>query len=433
MNEKNYKTYGYRWVVLVAYMLACLVVNIQWLTHAPVARAAESFYAGQFNPNSIFNVDFLAMSYMLVYLLVSIPASYVIDTWGIKKGIGIGAVICAVSALGKGIYADNFSMQIVFQLGLAVSQPFILNALTALTARWFPLEERGTAAGLGTLAQYLGIIIVMMVTPLMVATNPSMANYGDGMQKMLMTYGIITAVACLAAVLLIKEQPPTPPGEEAYIRHKFTDGFKYIFHQKDMLITIGIFFIGLGIFNAVSSMTDSIAEYLNVKDSDGLIGGIMLIGGVIGAVILPILSDKFQKRKIFLNICLIGMVPALTGMAFAGAITSTPEAAYTVALISSFMLGFFVMSAGPIGFQYGAEVSYPAPESTSQGLLMLSGQITGLVFVAAMSIRSNVYLPFFMKLFVVIGAAALISSFFLKESKPLTELQRTSHQDTKKI
>lgn len=422
MNEKKFKTYAYRWIVLGAYMLVCLVVNIQWLTHAPVARAAETFYAGQFNPNSLFNIDFLAMSYMLIYLIVSIPASYVIDTWGIKKGIGIGAAICGISALGKGIFADSFNAQIIFQLGLAVSQPFILNALTALTARWFPLKERGTAAGFGTLAQYLGIIIVMMVTPLMIATNPSLANYGDGMQKMLMTYGIITAAACLAAIIFIKEEPPTPPGEEAYVRHKFTDGLKFIFRQKDMLILIGVFFIGLGIFNAVSSMTDSIAEYLNVKDSDGMIGGIMLIGGVIGAVVLPMLSDKFQKRKMFINICLIGMVPSLAGMAFAGLITATPEAAYTVALISSFFLGFFVMSAGPIGFQYGAEVSYPAPESTSQGLLLLAGQISGLVFVAAMSMRSNVYLPFLMKLFVIIGAIALISSFFLKESKPLEEL-----------
>jgi hypothetical protein len=41
-----------------------------------------------------------------------------------------------------------------------------------------------------------------------------------------------------------------------------------------------------------------------------------------------------------------------------------------------------------------------------------------------MSVRSNAYLPFFMKFFVIIGAAALVSSFFLKESKPLEELQK---------
>ena len=408
MKNRNFKIYPYRWVVLGAYMLVCLVGQIQWLTHAPVARAAEVYYAGQFNPNSIFNIDFLAMSYMLVYLIVGIPASFVIDTWGIRKGIGFGAALCGIFALFKGIFADSFTAQIVFQLGLAISQPFLLNGLTALTARWFPLEERGTAAGLGTLSQFLGIIIVMMVTPLMVATDPDQANYGQGMHSMLMIYGIVTFIACLTAILLIKEEPTTPPSEEAYVRHKFTDGIKHILRQKDMWITILIFFIGLGIFNAVSSMTDSIAEYLSVKDSDGLIGGVMLVGGILGALILPIFSDKLMKRKIFINICLLGMVPSLAGIAFAAAVTRTPEAAYTVALISSFFLGFFVLSAGPIGFQYGAEITYPAPESTSQGLLLLSGQFTGLVFVAFMSVRANAYLPFFMKFFVAIGAAALI-------------------------
>jgi len=45
------------------------------------------------------------------------------------------------------------------------------------------------------------------------------------------------------------------------------------------------------------------------------------------------------------------------------------------------VFGFFIMSAGPIGFQYGAEKSYPAPESTSQGIILLTGQLSGIIFV----------------------------------------------------
>ena len=183
-----------------------------------------------------------------------------------------------------------------------------------------------------------------------------------------------------------------------------------------MLITIALFMIGLGIFNAVSSMTDSIAENIGVKDSDGLIGGLMLIGGIIGALILPVLSDKFQKRKQFLVICMAGAVPGVVGLTFTGYLFSDPQFAYSIALISSFILGFFVMSAGPIGFQYAAEVSYPAPESTSQGLLLWVGQITGLIFVFGMSMHENEYLNIYMILFSILSVVTVLGVSFLKES-----------------
>jgi membrane protein implicated in regulation of membrane protease activity len=47
-------------------------------------------------------------------------------------------------------------------------------------------------------------------------------------------------------------------------------------------------------------------------------------------------------------------------------------------------MGFFLLSAGPIGFQYGAEIAYPAPEGTSNGLLLMIGQISGIAFIIGM-------------------------------------------------
>jgi MFS family permease len=415
--EKAYKVYKYRWVVLVAYMFLAIVIQVQWLTHAPIARAAEVFYAGQFNPDSLFNIDFIAMSYMLVFLLMCIPASYIIDTFGIKTGLGIGAFMTAIFSLLKGFYGSDFTIVLIAQIGLAAAQPFIINAVTAVTARWFPLRERGMAAGFAALAQYLGIITAMAITPLLVVNTPELAGYGNGIDTMLLWYGIITAVISVAAFILIREKPPTSPSVTEYTHTSFFEGFKYIFKNRSMVITLLLFFIGLGLFNTVSSMVDSIAGFVGVVDSDGLIGVLMLVGGVIGAVVIPILSDKLRKRKIFLVICIVGMLPGIAGLTFAGAITSGPSAAYTVALISSFILGFFVMSAGPIGFQYAAEVSYPAPESSSQGMLLFAGQITGLIFTAAMSIRDNMYLKTVMNIFVVLALAAAVLVLFLKESQ----------------
>ncbi|MBN2657671.1 MAG: MFS transporter [Spirochaetales bacterium] len=406
----NIKVYRYRWIVLAAFFLITMAVEIQWLTFAPIARAAQFHYGSQLTPGSLFNIDFLSMIYMFVFLILCIPASYVIDTFGIKKGIALGALIAGFSALGKGIFADNYKAVLLFQTGLAIAQPFILNAVTALTVRWFPLRERGTAAGLAALAQYLGIIVVMIATPFLITVG-----YGEkgeivsveGIRSMLLIYGFFTLSAGLTAAFLIKEKPPTAPSGENMERQDFIQGIKRILGLRDMQLLLVLFFIGLGLFNAVSTVIDSICATKGLSmEQSGLTGGIMLLGGIIGALIIPVLSDKLRKRKIFLQICMIGMLPSVAGLAY---FTS-----FAPLMASSFFLGFFVMSAGPLGFQYAAEVSSPAPESTSQGVILLSGQISGLIFVARMGTEQGIKL--WMVIFVALAAAAVFLTSLLKES-----------------
>ena len=87
----------------------------------------------------------------MVYIFVSIPASWVIDTYGLRVGVGIGAVLTGVFGLLRGLAGDNYTTVLLAQIGIAVAQPFLLNAITTVAARWFPIEERATASGLGTL------------------------------------------------------------------------------------------------------------------------------------------------------------------------------------------------------------------------------------------------------------------------------------------
>jgi hypothetical protein len=74
---------------------------------------------------------------------------------------------------------------------------------------------------------------------------------------------------------------------------------------------------------------------------------------------------------------------ALVG-AILGLVGITYVVDYWLLLVSAFILGFFLLSAGPIGFQYGAEITYPTPEGTSNGLLLLMGQVSGIVFIVGM-------------------------------------------------
>ena len=90
-----------------------------------------------------------------MFILICIPASYVVDTFGIRIGVGAGAVLMAVFGLLKGLYAHDYTMVVVSQIGLAVAQPFILNSATKVAGCWFPVEERATAVGIATLSQFM--------------------------------------------------------------------------------------------------------------------------------------------------------------------------------------------------------------------------------------------------------------------------------------
>ncbi len=102
----------------------------------------------------------------------------------------------------------------------------------------------------------------------------------------------------------------------------------------------------------------------------------MILSGVIGALILPALSDRYHRRTPFLVLALAGATLALCGLTYA--------VSYGLLLASAAVLGFFLLSAGPIGFQYGAEITYPTPEGTSNGLLIMMGQVSGIAFILAM-------------------------------------------------
>lgn len=397
MTKSEIKVYPYRWVILAIYSFICVIIQIQWLTFASVSSAAQEFYQA-----SALRIDFLSMIYMLVFIVVSIPASFLIDTWGLRKGLVIGAVLTGVFGTLKAWGGNSLLLVTIAQFGLALAQPFILNAVTKIGATWFPVEERATAVGVGTLAQYSGIIIALALTPVLITI---MENGNYNFSRMLWIYGVASILAALLIIVFMREEPPTPPALIEFTeRSNPIAGIKDIFNNRDMKFLLILFFIGLGIFNAVSTCIDQVCQNLTM-DETGMVGGMMLLGGVAGAIVLPLLSDKKRKRKPFLIICMIFILPGLIGL--------TIFSEFIPLLISAFIFGFFIMGAGPVGFQYGAEKSYPAPESISQGIILLAGQISGIIFVFGVN---KIGVVIAMTTFIVLTVFNIFISTRLKES-----------------
>jgi MFS family permease len=365
MKLDNFKVYRYRWVMLLVFMFAVAVTQLLWITFASITTDAVKFY----NVSDL-SIGLLSMIFMIVYIVVSVPASWVIDTYGLRVAVGIGAGLTGVFGLMRGLTASNYTLVLIAQIGIAIGQPFVLNAVTTVAARWFPIRERATASGLGSLAMYLGIFLGLALTPYL-----TLHLHITGM---LLVYGIVSVIAALVFLVFAKERPATPPcPPEMEVRSLVFDGFKKMFRQRNFILLLIIFFVGLGVFNAVTTWIENVIAPRGFSSTQaGIVGGLMIGGGIVGALIVPSLSDRYRRRVPFIILALSGATVGLIGIAYAPS--------YWLLLTSSFILGFFLLSSGPIGFQYGAEVTYPTPEGTSNGLLILMGQISGIIFIFAM-------------------------------------------------
>jgi MFS family permease len=365
MEQTSFKVYGYRWIVLLAFMCIIVANQLLWITFAPITGTAAAYYGV-----SDLSIGLLSMSFMIVYIFLSIPASWTIDTYGLRVAVGVGAALTGVFGLLRGLLASNYTLVLIAQVGIAAGQPFILNAITKVAANWYPIRERATASGLGSLAIYLGIVVGLALTPYL--------TLHSGIASMLMTYGIGSVIAAAVFFAFAREHPPTPPcppGQEE--RSLVFDGLKQTWRKVDFRLLMVIFFVGLGVFNAVTTWIEDIVRPRGFSITQaGITGGLMVAGGILGALVLPALSDRAGRRVPFMLLTLAGATLGLAGITFA--------TSYWLLLASALALGFFLLSAGPIGFQYGAEVAYPAPEGTSNGLLLLMGQISGIVFIFGM-------------------------------------------------
>jgi MFS family permease len=364
MENQQIKLYRYRWVVLAIFMFINLTIQILWIAYAPITGPAAEYYGV-----SDLQIGLLAMSFMIVFIPLSIPVSWLIDTYGFRFAVSIGAIMMGVFGLLRGFAGQNYTLVLLSTIGIAAAQPFLLNAWTTVPAKWFAIEERATAVGAVTLANLLGTGLGMVLTPILYESIP--------ISTIQLIYGALAAFSAVIFIVWAREKPPTPPSPPGMeVRSLMLDGLKHALKVKPFWWYLFIVFVGMGLFNGITTWVEGIIRPRGFTPTDaGTLGALMLVGGLLGAVIIPSFSDRQHKRTRFMLIGFLFAIPGLIGLTYA--------VSSWVLLLSAFSMGFFLVSTFPVGMQFAAEITHPTPEGTSNGLVQLCGQ-AAVVFVYMM-------------------------------------------------
>jgi len=398
MTEKSFRLYGYRWVVLAVFMFINLTIQILWIAYAPITGVAAEFYGV-----SDLQIGLLAMTFMMAFIPLSIPVSWAIDTYGFRSTVSIGAVLMGIFGVVRGLAGSNYTLVLLSTIGIAIAQPFLLNAWTKVPAQWFSIEERATAVGLITLSNLVGTALGMVLTPLLTESL--------SIPHVQLIYGGVAAFSAVLFLILACEKPATPPCPAGLeVRALMLDGLKHALTVKEFWFYLFVSFIGMGVFNGITTWVENIIRPRGFTPTDaGTLGALMLVGGVLGAVLIPPFSDRQHRRRRYILLGFVLAIPGLVGLAFA-------SSAWLL-FISAFAMGFFLISASPVGMQYAAEVTHPTPEGTSNGLIQLFGQAS-VVFVYIMEALKTPDGSFTPALLVSIGLLVISTVLILQMKDP---------------
>ncbi len=407
MADEGLKLYPYRWVVLAVFMLVNVAVQVLWICYAPVASLAASAYGVPHD-----SIDLLANLFLLIYLPVAFPASWAIDTFGFKKAVGFGVILMGACGLLRAAFPTSYTAALLGTVGISVGQPFLLNAFTKMAAEWFPKKQRATITGVVFLSLFLGIGLGESLTPSLVGAW--------GLGGMQLFYGIAAAASALLFLVFARAKPPTPAsprGEE--VRALVLDSLKQILRTRSVYLLALALFIGSGIVNGVFTLIDGLGKNIGLTTDQGvLLIALLLLGGIAGSVVVPGVSDAIRRRKPIIVTAVFLAVPTTLGLVLGRS--------FGIELVCFFGLGFFVTGVTPVAYQYGAEITHPAPEGTSNGVFALVVQASGFLIVlmdALHGVFDNSYVPAFIGLAVLMLAAGFLA-LMLRESPEMEKVSR---------
>ncbi len=152
--------YKKRWLIVVLFSSYSLCNSYQWIQYGIINNIFMRFYGVD-----SFTIDWMSMIYMLTYIPLIFPVSWLLD----KKGLRVIALVAAaMNCTGTWIKVasarpDLFPVTFFGQFMCSVAQVFILGMPSRIASVWFGSEEVSTACSIGVFGNQVGFSKIIII------------------------------------------------------------------------------------------------------------------------------------------------------------------------------------------------------------------------------------------------------------------------------
>uniref|UniRef100_A0A8R1DYC6 Major facilitator superfamily (MFS) profile domain-containing protein n=1 Tax=Caenorhabditis japonica TaxID=281687 RepID=A0A8R1DYC6_CAEJA len=320
-------------------------------------------------------------------MVLSIPVGFLacwwIDKYGLCSAYHIGTWanflgnVVRLVASGSFVHETaRFPIALAGQATAAFAQPFVMFLPTKLAAYWFADNERAIANTLSSMSNPIGIAVMYSIAPVFVNKNTP-----ENFFQMNIAVTAVAAIPVALSIFINKSQPPTPatPSKAENVKTpSFLQGVKLCFKSKTFTVLAFCLGGGVGLFNALyNNLQPALCVKGYNQTFNGGMGTLLITSGLVGSAISGLIVDKWgQFEKVMkVSFCLAGIAAASLTVCI------NYENVEWWVIISICAFGAFGFSIYPIGLEMGVEATFPVAEATSTGLIIMLGQIQGVIYV----------------------------------------------------
>ncbi|KAG7331613.1 hypothetical protein KOW79_005582 [Hemibagrus wyckioides] len=389
------KRYRRRFAVLAIFSLYSLVNAFQWIQYSIITNIFMQFYG----VTSVI-IDGLSVVYMVAYIPLIFPATWLLDRKGLRVTALLGAGLnCAgawlkCASAGPGLFWVTMSAQVV----CSVAQVFILGLPSRIASVWFGPKEVSTACATAVLGNQLGVAIGFLLPPVLVPNTPEdKEQMGHNISIMFYGTAAVSTLLFILTIFVIQDRPPLPPSKaQAVLPTGLAEDYSYkqsiinLFRSKPFILLLLSYGIMTGSFYSVSTLLNQmiIFYYEGEELNAGRIGLTLVVAGMVGSILCGLWLDHTKTYKMTtLSVYVLSFLGMLV-------FTFTLDLGHLLLIFfTGGALGFFMTGYLPIGFEFAVEITYPESEGTSSGLLNAFAQLFGIIFTLIQGKLTTDYTP----------------------------------------
>lgn len=425
-SEGVYQTTPLRWVVLLVFCCLSCFNNFQWIIFSPITNRIALFY----NIPATY-VNWLPVTYNVVYVLGVFPVCRLYEHMGLKRGMTIGAAVNLIGAAGKiaTLWYTEYWLLVVVESFSGLGQLFVLGLPPMIASVWFSDQERTFATAMAANASNLGIALGFFVSPL------SMKASDDPRNGLLVLYGhqsVICLLILLAIIVFVRDRPSVPPSATANTQQEPAQIVAtlrlLVANRNVVLLSIAI---GLcqSVFGGVCVvLTQVLSPFSISEDMAGWIGLVSTLSGIAACCVLGCIIDKLRRYKAPLLIAFFGGCAGQVALVTSMRLSSLNHNALGFLFVGAAQT--FIALTYPLGFEFMVELSHPIPEEIAGSALMWVNNLLTTFTTVAMSllVSSNPSIDLATNSWIFGMAACFISGailLFVREDRRRVDVERS--------